>query len=228
MTSNASSPAMFDVLLAETGLQALEDVLPVVVVLVQDADLGIGAVARDRLPVDPSLELVRRLPADRPRVPRRVRAEDRGAGRIEHLRHLARVEVRPHGEVHLGAERPDDGEDLVLLDELARELHAVGRVVPVVVEVEDDLAAADAALAVRPLAGVDPREVRLHGDGDRRVQRRRPGERERAADGDRLRGDAGLGRPRRRARCHDPEHRYQRRCREHDFLHAGSFEIERL
>src|SRR5262249_43243603 len=84
-----------------------------------------------------------------------------------------------------GPERAHVGEDLVLEDELVRQLNGLRRVVPVVVVLPDDLAPVDAFLAVGPLAVVDPVEVRLHAARNRRVQRRRPTERKRATYSDR-------------------------------------------
>ena len=55
-------------LAAEARLEAGDVVLAVVVVLVEDADLGVRAVAGDRLAVELALELVGRLPAGRPGV----------------------------------------------------------------------------------------------------------------------------------------------------------------
>jgi hypothetical protein len=69
----------------------------------------------------------------------------------------------------LGAERADVREDVILEDELVRQLDGLRRVVPVVVVLPDDLAAADALLAVRALAVVHPVEVRLHPAGNRRI-----------------------------------------------------------
>src|SRR5207244_6440612 len=111
-----------------------------------------------------------------------VASPGRGAGGDEELRHLRLVQVVPYRSLRLGAEPADQREDLVLLDELARELDGVRGVVAVVEDPEADLAAVDAALAVLALAGVDPAEIRGHPAGDRRVRRRRATERERGAD----------------------------------------------
>src|SRR5204863_5468493 len=109
-------------LVAETGLEARDVVLAVVVVLVDDPDLRVRAVMGDRLPVELALELVGGLPASRPGVLLPVRAPRRRTGRNEHLRDLLRVQVRPDREVDLGTERADDREHVVLLHETAREL----------------------------------------------------------------------------------------------------------
>ncbi len=172
----------------------------------------------DRLAEDPRLVVVRGLPAAGPRVLLRVR-EHRGAGRDQHLRHLASVHVRPDRLVDRRPERADQREDLVLLDELPRQLDGVRRVVTVVVVLEHDLAAVDAALAVGALARVDVREVRLHRGRDRSVERRRAGQREGPPDRDRPGGDPRLRRGRRGTRCGNAERNDERRGQEHDLPH---------
>ena len=89
------------------------------------------------------------------------------------------VQVVARRERRRGAEAPVDGEDVVLLHELVRQRHGVGRVVTVVVVLEVDLPPVDAAV------GVHVREVRVLGLRDDAVQRCRPGQRECAADRDR-------------------------------------------
>ena len=86
------------------------------------------------------------------------------------------------------------GEHLVLLDELSRQLHRLGRVVPVVEVAVVDLAAVDAALRV------DVGEVRLGARADRAERSRLAGERHGAAEDDRRRRDAGIGAGRRTRR----------------------------
>ena len=203
-------------------LEAFQVLLAEVVVLIENRDLRVRTVVGDRLAVDPRLVVVRGLPAARPRVALCV-GEHRRTGRVEDLRHLPGVEVGPDPLVHRGPERPDDGEHVVLLDELPRQLHRVRGVVAVVVVLEHDLAAIHAALAVRPLARVDVREVRLHRRCDRRIERRRPSQREGPPDGDRPGGDSCLRRGRRGARRCDAERSNERRGQEHDLPHAYSF-----
>ena len=74
------------------GAEALADpaqvVLPVAVVLLENGDLCVRAVAGDRLTVDPPLEGVVRLPAARPLERPGVTAPRRGARRVEDLRAL--------------------------------------------------------------------------------------------------------------------------------------------
>jgi hypothetical protein len=112
--------------------------------------------------------------------------------------------------VVLRPELADRREDAILLDEAPRQLDGVRGVVRVVVELPDDLPTVDAALAVDP-AGVDVAEVGLHPDRDRRIGRRRAGEREGAADGDGSGCDTWclLGRATERSRHRQRERGYQ-------------------
>ena len=170
---------------SERRLEAVQVVLAVAVVLVEDRDLRVRVVVLDVEAVDPRLRDVVGLPPDRPRILLVLAAELRRAGRDEYLRHGLRVQVRAYGLVDLRADGAHDREDLVLLDELARQLDGVDGVVAVVVVLPDDLAPVDAALAVRALAGVDVAEVHLHSRRDRAVARDRSGQRIRPADLDR-------------------------------------------
>ena len=190
VTSNGCSETMLVFDLPEPDLEAVDQVLAVVVVLVDDADLRVGVVLADVTPVDQPLADVVREPGGRPRELLPVAGERLRARGREHLRHARGVQVRPDGEIDLGAERADDGEDLVLLDQPPRELDAVRRVVDVVVVDPVDLTAEDATLPVGPLRRVDVAEVGLHRGRDRPVERRSPGQREAAADLDRSGGDA--------------------------------------
>ena len=170
--------------LAERRLEAVQVVLPVAVVLVEDRDLRVRMVLLDVEPVEPRLGDVVRLPADRPRAVLVDLAELTGAGRDEDVRHLLRVQVGPNRLVDLCAERAHDGEDLVLLDEPPLQLDRVDRVVAVVVVLPHDLPTTDPALLVGTAPGVDVAEVRLHPGRDRRIARCVPGQWKRAADHD--------------------------------------------
>ena len=74
-------------LVAETGLDAVQVVLPEIVVLVEDTDLGVRMLFHDVLAVDAALDEVVRVEAHRPGEVLRV-GELRCAGRREQLRHL--------------------------------------------------------------------------------------------------------------------------------------------
>ena len=86
-----------------------------------------------------------------------------------------------------GPDRVEDREDLVLLDELPRQLHGARRVVAVVEEAVVDLPPVDAALRV------DVVEVRLRARPDRAERCGLARERHGAAEHDRRRSDAGIG-----------------------------------
>ena len=132
---------------AEAVLHALDVVLPVVVVLIQDADLSVGDVLEDVRRVDPALGLVVGLEAHRPREVLRV-VPLGGAGGHEEVRHLLLVDVLVDGGIGRRAERLEQRGDLVLLDQLAHHLDGLGWRIGVVVGDEGDLPAVDATLVV--------------------------------------------------------------------------------
>src|SRR5436190_2753568 len=175
----------------EPDVQAAQVVLAVVIVLVEDRDLGVRRVPRDPDAVRAAFGDVVRLPADRPRELLVLQAPVARTGGDQDLRDLALVQHRADRLVVLRAEGADVREDLVLEDELVRQLNRLRRVVPIVVVLPDDLASVDARLAVGPFPVVDPVEVRLHAARDRRVQGGRPAERERPPDRDRRLRNAG-------------------------------------
>ena len=141
------------------------------------------------LGVDAALALVGGLPAQSPAVGREVLVERRRAGGDEKLRNLLAVEVFAHRGLGLRAKTAEHREDLVLLDELVRQQHRLGRVVLVVEDLEDDLAAVDAAVVV------DVREVGVLGVGDGSVRRCRPGLGDGVAEQDLCSCDADVGTP---------------------------------
>ena len=79
---------------------------------------------------------------------RRV-AELAAAGRREQLRHLLRVEILLHGRVGRRADRAEDQQHLLLLDQPTHLLDGLGRAVTVVQTEQHDLATVHAALRVR-------------------------------------------------------------------------------
>ena len=171
---------------AEPGLQPGEVVLAVRVVLVEDADLRARLVREDVVGVELGLGRVVGLPAERPWLRRALAPMVDAvppvgvAGGDEHLRHLVLVEVVPRREDRRGAEAADDGEDVVLLDELRGLRHRLGWVVLVVEDDVCDLAVEDSAVCV------DVRVVRRLRSRDCLVGRSKAGERERPADHDLL------------------------------------------
>ena len=180
-------------LVAERGLQRVEVVLAVIVVLVQHRDLRIRLFLQNELGESSGLADKAQIAADSPWVVLWV-AEARGAGEQKHLRHLALVQIALHRGVGRGPERAENTKDLVLLDEPAGLLDRLGRAVAVVEGDEIDLTAVDPA-------GVVDRAVegRL-GAPDRREGRGRAAIGDRLADFDLSVGNPGggltLGRPR--------------------------------
>ena len=184
-------------------LEAAQQVLAEAVVLEQHGDLGLRLFGLEELRVGLGLGHVVGLPARRVRVRGDVRAPGRGAGGDVQLRDLALVRVVPDRQVVRRAERVEQREDLLLLDQPAGVGDRALGLVAVVERDELDLAPVDAAL------GVLGREARLDARGDARVGRRRPAERVGAAELDRRLGDARRRRgalvPRRlRRRPHRP------------------------
>ena len=90
-----------------------------------------------------------------------------GAGGDEQLRHLLAVDVFLDRGVGGGAERAEQQQNLVALDQLARLLDGLRRRIGVVIGDEIDLAAIDAALVV------DLLEHRAHRLADHTIGRRR-------------------------------------------------------
>jgi hypothetical protein len=126
------------------------------------------------------------LVGDRPRVLAVVPPERRAAGRGEELRHVFRVQVRADRLVLLGAQRVEDREDVLVLDEHTCLADGLGRDVPVVEVLVVDLALVHAA------ARVDVLEVGVRALGEpRRKALRDAGQGRRAADVDRRRRDPG-------------------------------------
>ncbi len=171
------------VFVAQHVLQAENIVLAEIVVLIEQADPGVGIVLQDVGRIDARLRPVVRLPADGPGEVLGI-APARGAGGDEQLRHLHGVHVFLDRGVAGGAERGENQEDLVALDQLARLLHGLGRAVGVVIGDEVDLAAVDAAIVV------DHPEIGAHGLADDAIGRCRPRIRHDVADLDLGVGDA--------------------------------------
>ncbi len=173
------------VLVAQHVLQTENVILSKIVVLIQQADPGVRMVLQDVGRVDAGFGAVVRRPADGPREVLRI-APARRTGGDEQLRHLLGVHVFLDRRVARGAERGEDQEHLVALDQLTRLLHGFGRAVGVVVGNEVDLAAVDAAIVV------DHPEIGAHRLADDAIGRCRPAVRHDVADLDFRVGDAGI------------------------------------
>jgi hypothetical protein len=164
--------------------EPLEQVSPVVAVLVEHGDPRLRPVLDDVAAVDRALADEARQVAHRPRVAP-VAAPDRArAGAAEDLGHLHRVEVATDGEVVLGADRVEDREDLVLLDELPGLVDRARGVVAVIAVEVADLAAVDTAVRI------DVLEVRVRAGADGPERGRGTAERDGASDQDLVRGHA--------------------------------------
>ncbi len=157
-------------LVAEPVLQALEIVLAVVVVLVEDGDLRVRLFLQEILRIDARLGLVARLPADGPREVLRV-VEFRGAGDHEQLRHLLLGQIPLDRRVDGGTGRSEHRQHLVAFDQLADLLDGLGRAARVIVGDEIDLAAVDAALGIDLLEVGDHRLGNIAGRGIRAAVR---------------------------------------------------------
>ena len=181
-------------LAGERARQAARHVLAELGVLVEDADLRARPRANEIAADDRALALVARQEADRPRVARRASAEGLGAVAGEQVRHPLRVQVVADREVVGGADRVEDREHAVLLDEAPCLLDGLRGVVCVVVEAVLDLPAVHAA------ARVDVVEVRPGARADAAERGCFAGERHRSADQDRRLRDARLCHARRAGR----------------------------
>ena len=194
-------------LLAEPALEAGEEILAVVVVLVEDGDLR-GRLRPHDVPRehDP-LGLVARDVADRPRVALEVAPPRRRAARDEELRDARLVEEVADRQVVRRPERVEHREDAVLLDELADRLDRPRRVVGVVEVLVLDLPPVHAAAVVHVL------EVGVRASRDRGRRRGLAGERRGAADQDRVVAHARVGRGARERRRHEDESEQAERAR---------------
>jgi hypothetical protein len=194
-------------LVAERSLQRVEVVLAVIVVLVQHRDLRIRLLRQNEFCKTPGLADKAQIAADRPWVMLRV-AKARGAGEQKHLRHLALVEVALHRGVGRRAERAEDAEDLVPLDETTGLLDGFGWAVAVIERDELDFATVD------PAGVVDHAVIGRLRAPDRRERRGRPAIGDRLPDLDVSVRNAGcrlaLGRTRLSCNCAD------RRCDQHE------------
>src|SRR3954453_21740512 len=171
---------------AEPAPEAREHVLPVLGVLVEDADPR----ARPSVRADPTIErpLARepREKAHRPRVALALQRQCRETAPHEELRNGRLVQIWADGERVLRADAAEDREDLVVLDELPRLADGLGRVVRVVDVAERDLAAPDPAVVV------DVAEVRVRAARDGGVRDLVAAERHGRAEEDRVVRDPRL------------------------------------
>ncbi|MGY4300982.1 hypothetical protein ACVWXN_009077 [Bradyrhizobium sp. i1.4.4] len=190
-------------LVSEHVLDAGEVVFAEIVVGIEDRDLRVRPLLQNVFCEDLCLDPVAGLEAHGPGKVLRV-VPLAGAGGEEELRHLLGIVILLHGGLGRRAQRVEDQEDLVALDQLADLLHGLRRRVAVIIGNPVDLAAVDAALVV------DHLEIGFLGLADDAVGGRGTGIGLDIADPDLGVGDAGVvrllrirgrGRKQRQRRC---------------------------
>ena len=128
-------------------LEGPEEIAAEIVVLVEDADLRIRLHAHDVLGENPRFGRIQRQARHGPFVVLRI-VPFRRAGVEQQLRHALGIEIFVHGGLRRGAERAEQRQHLLLLDQPPRRLDAFRRAVGVVQGQEGDLAPVDAALSL--------------------------------------------------------------------------------
>ena len=131
-------------------LEGAEEIAAEIVVLVEDADLGVRLHADDMLGEDARFGRIQRQARHGPFEVLRI-VPFRRAGVEQQLRHALRVEIFVHGGLRRGAERAVQRQHFLLLDQPPRRLDAFRRAVGVVHGEELYLASVDAALFVQHL-----------------------------------------------------------------------------
>jgi hypothetical protein len=102
----------------ETVRQALEVILTLIVVLVEDSDLGVRPFFQDVSGVDAGFGLVVGLPSHRPRKVLRI-VPFRRTGRHEKLRHVLFIQIAMDRRIVRRTQGIEDQENLIVLDKLA-------------------------------------------------------------------------------------------------------------
>ncbi len=128
-------------------LEGAEEIAAEIVVLVEDADLGVRLHVDDVPGQNTRFGRIERQARHGPFVVLRI-VPFRGAGVEQQLRHALGIEIFVHGGLRRGAERAEQRQHFVLLDQPPRRLDAFRRAVGVVHGEELDLAPVDAALLV--------------------------------------------------------------------------------
>jgi hypothetical protein len=188
--------------LAEAFLQAVEQILAEIVVLVEHRDLRLRVMRQQMPGIEFCLVAQIGLPAHGPGEMRGI-VQRRRAGGGKQLRHAGFVEVRPDRHVERRAEHAEHQRDLVAFHQAAHILHRLGRRIAVVAADESDLAAVDAALGV-----VQPFEIGRLGLAEHAIGRGRPAVSNGLADLDLGIADAGaILLLRQRRRCQQDQRR---------------------
>jgi len=131
-------------------LNGAKEIAAEIVVLVEDADLGVRLHADDMLGENARFGRIKRQARHGPFEVFRI-VPFRRAGIEQELRHAFRVEIFMHGGLRRGAERAVQRQHFLLLDQPPRRLDAFRRTVSVVHAEEFYLASVDAALFVQHL-----------------------------------------------------------------------------
>src|SRR5215203_2370015 len=172
---------------AEPPPQAVRQVSTVVGVLVEHGDSRARHRGGDVAPVDRALAHEAREVAHRPRVLAALSLERARARAGEDVRDADLVQIGANGDRVFRADRVEDREDAVLLDEPAGLLDGAADLEAVVHVLVPDLPAEDAS------AVVDVAEVGVRARCDGGERRGRPCERHGPADEDRVACHAGIG-----------------------------------
>ena len=112
-------------------LERAEEVAAEIVVLVEDADLGVRLHGHDVLGENARFGRIQRQPRHGPFVVLRI-VPFRRAGVEQQLRHALRIEIFMHGGLRRGAERAEQRQHFLLLDQPPRRLDTFRRAVGVI------------------------------------------------------------------------------------------------
>src|SRR6202022_1071180 len=152
---------------AELSIEAFDAIEAELVVLEEIADLLAAEILVDVLAEDLALDGVVRLPAERVGVIGNIVPAVAAAG-YEQIRDFLRGDVIDDRQMSRRSQRAEQGEDLILQDQLAGKAGGVRRIVAVVVVRVGDRAPEDSAMGIQILK-VGARSCR-----DLRIARRRP------------------------------------------------------
>ena len=135
---------------ASTFLKGAEEIAAEIVVLVEDADLGVRLHADDMLGEDARFGRIERQARHGPFEVLRI-VPFRRAGIEQKLRHALRVEIFMHGGLGRRTERTEQGQHFLLLHQPSRRLNAFRRAIGIIHGEELYLPPVDAALFVQHL-----------------------------------------------------------------------------
>src|SRR6185437_686621 len=133
--------------IAQSFLQALEQVAPELIVFPKNNDLAVGIERLNVVRVDTSLRAERWLPAHHPVKCLRI-TPLLVPGRNEELRYLPLVEKLPHGKIAGRSEGAEHQQYVIPLDQPVRQIERGGWIGMIVVGNEPHLAAINSAVVV--------------------------------------------------------------------------------